>query len=225
MQHPPSPNAATSPETAVARAGLAGVSRETLARLSRYVDLLRDWQRVKNLVAPGTLDAVWERHVADSAQLVALAPDARRWLDLGSGAGFPGMVVAILLAETPGARVDLVEANSRKAAFLRTVARETGAPAVVHAGRIEDVIASWREPVDAISARAFAPLVEFCALAAPLLARGVPAWLHKGADFAAEREEASHAWNLDLVEHPSRLGSGVIVELRRAVPRPASRRP
>lgn len=187
--------------------------------------MLRDWQRIKNLVAPGTLAEVWERHVADSAELLRVAPRATRWLDLGSGAGFPGMVLAILLAETPGATVDLVEANSRKVAFLRTVARETGAPAVVHAARIEDLIGHWGRPVDAISARAFAPLADFCRFAAPLLKQGVPAWLHKGADFAAEREEASHAWTLDLVEHPSRVGSGVIVELRGAVPRSAPGRP
>jgi 16S rRNA (guanine527-N7)-methyltransferase len=216
---------ATSPESAIARAGLAPVSRETLGRLDRYVTLLREWQRVKNLVAPGTLAEIWERHVADSAQLLRLAPQNRRWLDLGSGAGFPGLVLAILLADTPGAHVDLVEANGRKAAFLRAVARETGAPAIVHAERIEDLASRWQPPIDAISARALASLASLCDLAAPLLSRGIPAWLHKGADFSAERAEASHAWTLDLVEHPSRIGSGVIVELRGAVPRAATGRP
>ncbi|HEX4766088.1 MAG TPA: RsmG family class I SAM-dependent methyltransferase, partial [Lichenihabitans sp.] len=81
---------------------LVPVSRETEERLALYVALLRRWQRIKNLVGPSTLDRVWTRHIADSAQLVALMPDRRRWLDMGSGAGFPGLVVAILLCDTPG---------------------------------------------------------------------------------------------------------------------------
>ena len=119
------------------------VSRETIARLATYEALLRQWQKAVNLVAPSTLDAVWHRHFADSAQLLSLAPTARTWVDLGSGAGFPGLVVAILLAsspsphassawgegigaEPPAARVTLIESNARKCAFLREVVRQTG---------------------------------------------------------------------------------------------------
>ena len=105
------------------------VSRETERRFALYAELLTRWQRVKNLVAPSTLSEIWTRHIADSAQILALAPQARRWADLGSGAGFPGLVVAISLADTKGVEVHLVEANARKCAFLREVARECGAPA------------------------------------------------------------------------------------------------
>src|SRR6185437_3029113 len=106
---------------------LTPVSHETEMRLDLYVDLLRLWQTKTNLVAPSTLPSLWTRHVADSLQLLSLAPSARRWLDLGSGGGFPGIVVACALAEAPGATVHLVERNTKKAAFLREALRVTKA--------------------------------------------------------------------------------------------------
>lgn len=207
-------NDAESLDTALAQAGLPMVSHETKARLTRFVALLRDWQRVKNLVAPATLGAIWSRHVGDSAQLVALAPAARRWLDLGSGAGFPGVVTAILLAERPGTHVLLVESNIRKAAFLREAIRVTAAPAEIRTERIEDLIASWQGPLDSVSARAVAPLYQLGGWIEPLVARGAVAYLHKGADFENEVREASLRWTLDLIQHRSRFGPGVIVEVR-----------
>lgn len=207
------------PEDALALAGVAPVSRETMDRLRRFVALLDTWRKAENLLSDHTMEDVWERHVADSAQLLALAPGAVRWVDLGSGAGFPGMILAILLAGVHGSSVDLVESNQRKCAFLRAAARETGAVATVRCGRIETILPDWSAPVDAVSARALAPLDVLCGLLAPLLARGIPAFLHKGAAFGAELTEASHHWTLDLVEHQSRIGSGVIVELRGATPR------
>ena len=137
---------------------LMDVSRETTERLATYVERLRAWQRVKNLVAPSTLDKIWTRHVVDSAQLVALAPGARRWVDLGTGAGFPGLVIAILLGGLDGVRVDLIESNARKCAFLREVVRETRAPAVVHAGRIEAVLPEVSGRPDVVTSRALASL-------------------------------------------------------------------
>ena len=107
---------------------LTPVSRETEARLDRYVDLLVEWQAKTNLVAPSTLPNLWTRHIADSLQLLSLAPSAKIWVDLGSGGGFPGVVLACALAETPGANVHLVERNAKKAAFLREALRVTGAP-------------------------------------------------------------------------------------------------
>ena len=205
---------AESLETALARAGLPTVSHETKDRLIRFVDLLRDWQRVKNLVAPATLNEIWSRHVGDSAQLVALAPAARRWLDLGSGAGFPGVVTAILLAGRPETHVVLVESNTRKAAFLREAVRVTAAPAEIRTERIEDVVATWQWPLDSVSARAVAPLDQLVGWIEPLVARGVVAYLHKGADFDSELREASLRWTLDLLQHQSRFGPGVIVEVR-----------
>jgi 16S rRNA (guanine527-N7)-methyltransferase len=201
-------------EAALTSAGLAGVSRETVERLTEFVALLTKWQRVKNLVGPSALDEIWTRHVADSAELVAIAPAARRWLDLGSGAGFPGMIVAILLAETEGAGVDFVESNAGKCAFLREAARELGVPARVHNARIEDFVADWSEPVDAISARALAPMPHLVEWLAPLLDKGAVAFLHKGLEFESEWAATPDRARFDLVQHRSRIGSGVIVELK-----------
>ena len=136
---------------------LVPVSRETEARLAVYVDLLRRWQGVKNLVGASTLDRIWTRHIADSAQLAALAPDALCWTDMGSGAGFPGLVIAILQHGRAGAAVHLIESNARKCAFLREAARECGAPATIHNERVEDVLPELKD-VDVVTARAVAPL-------------------------------------------------------------------
>ncbi len=209
---------------------LLPVSRETLGRLDTLVRLVRKWQPAENLIAANTLPSIWRRHVADCAQLVPLFPNALHWVDLGSGGGFPGLVLACLLAETPGARLHLVESNARKCAFLRLAARETGSPATVHQGRIEAELSGWREPVDMVTARALAPLSRLLELAEPLLSRA-PAAFFKGADFAREIAEATLSWDLDLIKHQSRIdGRGVIVEIRRAArkktgPETATERP
>ncbi len=150
---------------------LVPVSRETEDRLALYVALLRRWQRIKNLVGPSTLDRVWTRHVADSAQLAALMPEGRRWLDMGSGAGFPGLVIAMLLRDAPGSVVHLVESNARKCAFLREAARETGAAAVIHNARVENVTPEL-EHVDVVTARALAPLPDLLEMGKIPLSRG-----------------------------------------------------
>lgn len=190
---------------------IVSVSRETAERLEAYVALLRRWQTAENLVSPAALPEIWRRHVADCAQLVSLHPEPQRWLDIGSGAGFPGMVVAILGA--PGTHVDLVESNTRKCAFLRAGARETSAPAAIHQGRAETLLASWTGQVDRISARAVAPLAELLRLAEPLMVKGVPGSFHKGRDFRAEVTEASQSFEFDLVEIASRVGEGVILDI------------
>lgn len=202
--------------------GVVDVSRETLARLETYVALIRRWQPAQNLVSSQTLSEIWSRHIADSAQLVRLFPDDLKWVDLGSGAGLPGLVTAILLADRPDAKVHLVESNQRKCAFMRTVIRETGAPAIVEEGRIDSVLKRFEAPVDRISARALASLGDLLELAEPLFARGVPAAFHKGADFDGEYAEASKSWSLDLVKHKSMIDPrGFIVEVRSAVRRSA----
>jgi 16S rRNA (guanine527-N7)-methyltransferase len=152
---------------------LVPVSRETEERLALYVDLLARWRKVTNLISEASFAEVWTRHIADSAQLLDLAPDAKRWVDLGSGAGFPGMVLAIRLAGQAGASVHLVESDQRKCAFLREVARATGAPAEIHAARIESLAPDRLTPVDAVTARAFAPL--------PILLGFAKLWLAQGA--------------------------------------------
>jgi len=191
--------------------GGVDVSRETIERLETYVKLLRQWQKVQNLVAAATLEDVWQRHIADSAQLAVLFPNVRRWLDLGSGAGFPGMILAILGAGHADCEVHLVEINHRKCAFLRTVARETGAPVTVHAGRAETLLAGWPHPVDRVVARALARLNRLISLASPILLDGTPAAFHKGQDFVHEVHEATKYWAFDLVEHSSPIIEGSVI--------------
>ena len=196
------------------------VSRETSERLAIYAALVAKWQKSQNLVSPGTLPRLWRRHIADSAQVHALRPEARRWVDLGSGAGFPGLVSAILIADTPGAVVHLVESNRGKAAFLRTVARETGAPAMVHDVRIDSFVKDFAEPVDGVSARALAEFAVLLGWAAPFVARGAVAVFHKGQDFGAELKEATLSWAVDLIEHQSKTEpTGRLVEVRKIVHR------
>src|SRR5688572_2312483 len=110
---------------------LTPVSRETSRRLDLFVEVLLQWQQKTNLIGASTIPHLWTRHIADSLQLLPLAPTARRWIDLGSGAGFPGLVIAAALADETGTEVHLVESNSKKAAFLREAARRIGAPAIV----------------------------------------------------------------------------------------------
>ncbi|SDU41833.1 16S rRNA (guanine(527)-N(7))-methyltransferase RsmG [Stappia sp. ES.058] len=187
------------------------VSRETEERLRIYVDLLMRWQKAQNLVAPSTLPDVWRRHVADSLQVLKAAEGARQWVDLGSGAGFPGLVTAITLmqnAESAGrGHVHLVESNQRKVAFLRAVIRETGCPATVHADRIEavaeELASSGSSPIQAVSARALADLSGLCGFAEPFVRHGALAIFHKGKNFRDEVTQASDAWDFDMVEQNS----------------------
>ena len=152
---------------------LVPVSRETLERLDAYIALLAQWRKAVNLISESTFAEVWTRHVADSAQLLTFAPQARIWVDMGSGAGFPGLVIAIQLVNQPGARVHLIESDQRKCAFLREAARVTGAPATIHNERIEMAAQRITDAVDAVSARALAPL--------PKLIDFAKIWLDRGA--------------------------------------------
>lgn len=151
---------------------LVPVSRETLERLDAYVALLGQWRKAVNLIAESTFAEVWTRHVADSAQLLAFAPQAKIWVDMGSGAGFPGLVIAMQLAGQPGARVHLIESDQRKCAFLREAARVTRAPAIIHNERIEAAAARIADAVDAVTARALAPLPKLIDFSKIWLARG-----------------------------------------------------
>lgn len=193
---------------------LTPVSRETEARLDRYVSLLVEWQAKTNLIAPSTLPQLWTRHISDSLQLLDLAPNARRWLDFGSGGGFPGVVLACAMAEHDGATVQLVERNAKKAAFLREALRVTGAAGSVVLADIGDYVDSLRTPVDCITARAVAPLHMLLGFAAPLVQQGTKALFLKGQDVEAELTEATKYWNIAPLLHPSRTGGhGWIVEL------------
>jgi 16S rRNA (guanine527-N7)-methyltransferase len=208
-------SAALEADRARALALLPNVSRETLARLDRFVALLLTWQRTTNLIARSTVDEIWTRHVADSLQLLDLAPNARTWIDLGSGGGFPGLPVACALAETPGAAVYLVESNQKKAAFLREAARVTGAPAAVHPERIEEFVEHFGGRVEAVTARALAPLKTLLDESFSLIARGAVGLFPKGQDVEVELTEASKYWNISYELVPSRTDTrGTIVVIR-----------
>jgi 16S rRNA (guanine527-N7)-methyltransferase len=175
---------------------LTPVSRETEARLTRLVDLLLDWQRRMNLIARSTEPVIWTRHIADSLQLLALAPDAKAWADLGSGAGFPGLVIACALAETAGAEVHLIESNGKKASFLREAIKVTSAPAIVHPERIEAFVKHAPGRIDVVTARALAPLNELLSEAYPLLKTGALGLFPKGQDVDAELTLAAKYWKI-----------------------------
>jgi 16S rRNA (guanine527-N7)-methyltransferase len=180
------------------------VPRETIHRLSRYAELLTHWQKSINLVSPKTLPEMWSRHFADSAQLRKLAPDARLWLDLGSGAGFPGLVVAILQAQVPDFRMSLVESSGKKCAFLAEVARVTEAPVDIHAMRIEQLAekAQSLRP-EVVSARALAPLPRLLELAEPFAGEGTRGLFLKGRETRAEIEAARARWEFAFRLHSS----------------------
>lgn len=185
---------------------LTPVSRETEHRLDRYVALLLEWQAKTNLIAPSTLPHLWTRHIADSLQLLDLAPDARIWIDLGSGGGFPGVVLACALAERDGAQVHLVERNAKKAAFLREAIRVTGAPGTVHLSEIGDIVEKWSGRVDCVTARALAPLHQLIGFAEPLVKKGARALFLKGQDVEAELTESTKYWKIESKLHSSRTG-------------------
>jgi 16S rRNA (guanine527-N7)-methyltransferase len=189
------------------------VSRETFESLIAFHDMFRQWASRINLAAPSTHAASWRRHILDSAQLVGIDPIARHWLDLGSGAGFPGLVVAILTAKKVSSHNDLIESNRKKAAFLKSAAARFDLPVRVHAGRIEEAALDISPEV--VTARALAPLPNLLHLAAPWLENGAKALFHKGREYRPEVEESAKRWRFDLVEHPSQTDPhGIILEVR-----------
>ncbi len=196
------------------------VSRETWSRLDRLVERLLQVQQHTNLVANSTLPHVWTRHVADSLQLLELEPGAPRWIDIGSGAGFPGLVIACALADTAGAEVHLVESIQKKANFLRDRVNALRVPAIVHARRIEDFSKVNKRAFDVVTARAVAPLDKLLGYAIPLLKRGGVGLFPKGQDVEGELTAASKSWTIEADLIPSKTDPhGRIIRVRRAVKR------
>jgi len=202
---------------------IAGVTDSVILKLEIFEKLLRKWQKVQNLVSRETIDSFWLRHVCDSARLSMIVTGPAQWLDFGSGAGFPGLVSAILqdemMEDRSRSHVYLVESNGRKVAFLRSVIRETGIRAEVFDERMEEV--AGREDLFApnISARAVAPLDKLLSLSAPQTARGARCFFHKGRDIDAEIIEAANNWRFDLIKHDARISDnlptdGIILEIR-----------
>ena len=208
---------AARPETAVSLdaesfAALSGAEPDQLAELERFRVLLIDWNSRMNLVGATSLPDFWNRHAWDSAQLLQLAPDALTWADLGAGAGFPGLVLALLRKGQPGFHMHLVESMAKRCRFLTAAVEALDLPATVHHARAEDLTLR----VDVVTARACAPLWRLLGYARPYLAQGATGLFLKGQDAALEIEEATRFWDFDA----DVLGSqseprGQIVRLRR----------
>jgi 16S rRNA (guanine527-N7)-methyltransferase len=195
---------------------------EAVAKLVIYEQSLRRWQKAVNLVAPRTLDEVWHRHFADSAQIVPLIQKgAKQIADLGSGGGFPGLVLAIYFAHAECTRITLVESDGRKAAFLRETARLMEIAVDIQSTRIEtDATVSRLVGVDTVTARAFAPLCRLFSLAAPLFAAETVGIFLKGESVEREIEEARKQWSFDVALHRSVTDpSGQIAVVRRVRPK------
>ncbi len=183
-------------------AAAANVSRETLDRLKAYAGMLQTWNNAHNLVGAATLPDIWRRHILDSAQLVELIPDnAKSLMDMGSGAGLPGLVLAVLLNGSREIGVILVESNTRKCAFLRHAVHELDLGVEVRCSRVEGMRAF---PLDVVTARALAPLDRLLVYAAPFCRPTTRCLFPKGQHVEAELTEATKCWNMKLVQVPSR---------------------
>lgn len=199
-------------DDAEAFARATGAGPAAIADLERYRSYLEDWNQRMNLVGPATLPVFWSRHAWDSAQVLPLVPDALVWADLGTGAGLPGIVLAILGKDRPGFHVHLVESMAKRCRFLTEVVDGLSLPATVHNSRAEDL----SMPVDIVTARACAPLSRLLGYARPYLHRGVTALFLKGQDVAAEMEEAAKSWDFEADVLPSQSDArGRIVRVRR----------
>ena len=187
-----------------------GVSRETLAKIKTYEIELRRWQKAVNLVSPSTLEQIWHRHFADSAQLASLVPAGSRHLvDIGSGGGFPGLVLAALCEARSDFRVTLVESDTRKASFLRETARRMQIPVEMLSTRIEsDASVKQLNDVDTITARAFAPFDRLFGLVSPVFGSDTVGLFLKGRDVDREVEDAAANWSFDIELHESMTDSG-----------------
>ena len=188
-----------------------GASASQMADLEAFRRLLAEWNEGMNLVGPSAMAEFWSRHVYDSAQLLALAPKARIWADAGAGAGFPGVVLAILLKDTPGARVHLVESMAKRCRFLQAIVDLLALPAEVHNVRAEDL----ELRVDVVCARACAPLVRLLGYTQPYLARGATGLFLTGQDVVSELTQAAKCWSFEAhltvsLSHPE----GRILQVR-----------
>lgn len=183
------------------------VSRETLDKFKRYAELLAEWQAKINLIGPATTGDVWGRHFYDSAQLLPLVLKSspgrgpRTWLDMGSGAGFPGLVLSLLGENS----VFLAEPSAKKCAFLRQVIRETGAGAKILQAKVKDIETF---PVDIVTSRALAPIADLLEWGAPYLREGGEFWLLKGNSAEEELTLVKKNWNMTTEIFPSKTGNG-----------------
>lgn len=195
----PAPPEARPVTDAASFAAATGASPEAAADLERFRALLADWNDRMNLVGPSALSEFWLRHAYDSAQLLLVRPEAKVWADLGAGAGFPGLVLAIMLKAVDGARVHLVESLTKRCRFLQAVVDQLELPATVHDARAE----SLSLKVDMVTARACAPLPRLLGYAEPYLGRGAEGLFLKGQDVVSELTEAAKSWRFEHQTFPS----------------------
>ena len=193
------PGSATDVPNAGAFQGMTGATDAQMADMAAFRALLTTWNEKMNLVGPSALANFWPRHAWDSAQLLKAAPDARVWADLGAGAGFPGLVLAILLKGREGAKVHLVESLAKRCRFLSEVVETLELPAEVHNARAEDL----KLKVDVVTARAVAPMARLLEYGRPYLAAGALGLFLKGQDVAAELVEAAKYWKFEADLRPS----------------------
>lgn len=193
------------------------VSRETAERLIAFEQLFIKWNNTINLASPSTIAELWQRHIMDSAQLYEMVlsrkSDAKNWLDLGSGGGFPGIVLGCMMKENIDSRIILVESVVKKAAFLRTATGNLDIPVEVYAERIESLWNRISTP-DIITARALASLRKLFSLTEPWMKKGAVAFFQKGRDYQREIDETLDEWDYDLVKHISAIDDdSVILEI------------
>jgi 16S rRNA (guanine527-N7)-methyltransferase len=196
---------------------LTPVSRETEKRLDQFVALLLARQQTTNLIGPSTIPTLWTRHIADSLQLLDLAPDAKVWVDMGSGAGFPGLMIACALADKPDCMVHLIESNGKKASFLRAAVAATGSPARVYGGRMEKFVESFPGKADVVTARAVSPLRLLFDECSGMIRGGAVGLFPKGQDVEAELTAASKYWKIDAGLVPSRTDPKARIVVVRAL--------
>lgn len=166
---------------------------QQMTDLNAFLAILSEWNENMNLVGPSALAQFWPRHAYDSAQLLSFRPDAKVWADLGAGAGFPGLVLAIMLKGTEGAKVHLVESMAKRCRFLAEVAAKLQLPVDIHNARAEDLGIK----VDIVTARACAPLPRLLGYAQPYLKRGATGLFLKGQDVVSELTEATKSWKFE----------------------------
>ena len=189
------------------------VSRETMERLLAFEALFAQWSKRINLVAESTKSDVWHRHIEDSAQLLLIKPDMRHVVDIGSGGGFPGVVLACLLEDQPQCRIDLVESNRKKTGFLMAAKAQCARKANIHAKRIEDALPAITVP-QYVTARALAALPLLFDLTECHLSNGATGLFHKGRGYSDELQESRANWDFDLVIYESRIDAeSVILEI------------
>lgn len=189
------------------------LSKEAFERLKLYVARLEEWQKKTNLIAPSTLDEIWLRHIGDSLQCLALKPETSRWLDVGSGGGFPGLVIAAVMSDFEDGEVVLIESNNKKTSFLRQVNRNMGSVGRVVTSRIEEADIGNYAP-EVVTARALTALPGLLALTQSWLSSGAIGLFHKGREYRSELEDCNGVWSFDLLHHQSRISEdSVILEI------------